>query len=106
MLPSNHSFSNIAIAILDFSLLLLVRLPLLILYAFFLISVLCFSLSKVIALPTIAIVIALKGDSEKSETIAVAIDGKAITIWEAMQKRSHEPIYKTQTKIFAKLEEQ
>ena len=54
-------FSNIAIAILDFSLLLLVKLSLLILFASFLVSVLCFffdgSLSKVIALPTIAIAI-------------------------------------------------
>ena len=32
MLPSNHSFSNIAIAILDFSLLFLVKLSLLILF--------------------------------------------------------------------------
>ena len=77
--------SNIAIDILDFSLLLLVKLSLLILLASFLVSVLCFffdgSLSKVIALPTIAI--------------------KAL-IWEAIQKRSHEPIYKTNTKIEAK----
>ena len=47
-------FPNIAIVILDFSLLLLVKLSLLILFAFFLVSVLCFffdgSLSKVIAL--------------------------------------------------------
>ena len=52
--------SNIAIAILDFSLLLLVKLSLLILFGSFLVSVLCFfygSLSKVIALPTIAIAI-------------------------------------------------
>jgi len=64
-------FSNIAIAILDFSLLIPVKLSLLILFAFFLVSVLCFffdgSLSKVIALPIIAkaFVVALKGDSEK-----------------------------------------
>jgi hypothetical protein len=32
-------------------------------------------------------------------TIAVAIVGRAITIWEAKQKRSHKPIYKTHTKI-------
>ena len=54
MVPFNHSFSNIAIAILDFSLLPLVKLSLLILFAYFLVSVLCFffdgSLSKVIAL--------------------------------------------------------
>ena len=67
-------FSNIAIAILDLSLLLLVNLSLLILFASFFVSVLCFffdgSLSKVIALPTIEIVIvvalpALKGNSKK-----------------------------------------
>ena len=34
-------------------------------------------------------------------TIAVAITGRAITIWEAIQIRSHEPIYKTYTKIEA-----
>ena len=32
-------------------------------------------------------------------TIAVAIVGRAITIWEAIQKRSHEPIYKNYTKM-------
>ena len=42
-----------------------------------------FASYKVIALPT----------------IAVAIVGRAITIWEAIQKRSHEPIYKTNTKM-------
>ena len=35
-------------------------------------------------------------------TIAVAIVGRVITMWEAMQKRSHEPIYKNHTKIQAK----
>ena len=34
--------------------------------------------------------------------MAVAIVGRAITIQEAKQKRSHEPIYKTHTKIEAK----
>ena len=28
-------------------------------------------------------------------TIAIAIVGRAITIWDAIQKRSHEPMYKT-----------
>jgi hypothetical protein len=41
-------------------------------------------IAKVIALSTIAIV------------------GRAITIWEAIQKRSHEPIYKPFTKNEAK----
>ena len=31
----------------------------------------------------------------------VAIVERAITIWEAIQKRSHEPTYKTHTKIEA-----
>ena len=35
-------------------------------------------------------------------TIAVAIVGRAITIWEAIQRRSHEQIYKIHTKIKAK----
>ena len=35
----------------------------------------------------------------RATTIAIAIVGRAITIWEAIQKRSHEPIYKTNTKI-------
>ena len=35
-------------------------------------------------------------------TIAVAIVGRAISVWETIQKRSHEPIYKTYTKIEAK----
>ena len=32
----------------------------------------------------------------------VAIVGRAITIWEAILKRSNEPIYKTKAKIEAK----
>jgi hypothetical protein len=66
MVPSNHSFSNIALAILP-----LVNLLLLILFASFFVSLLCSffdgSISKFIALPTIAkaIVVALKGESEK-----------------------------------------
>ena len=35
-------------------------------------------------------------------TIDVAIVGRAINIWEAIQKRSHEPIYKTYTENEAK----
>jgi hypothetical protein len=31
-----------------------------------------------------------------------AIVGRAITVWEAIHKGSHEPIYKTYTKIKAK----
>ena len=31
----------------------------------------------------------------------VTIVGRVITIWEAIQKRSYEPIYKTHTKIEA-----
>ena len=33
--------------------------------------------------------------------IAVAKVGRAITIWKAIQKRGHAPIYKTHTKIEA-----
>jgi hypothetical protein len=35
-------------------------------------------------------------------TIYVTIVGRAITILQAIQKRSHEPIYKTHAKIEAK----
>ena len=34
--------------------------------------------------------------------MAVALIVRAITIWEAIQKRSHEPNYKTHTKIEVK----
>ena len=54
--------------------------------------------SKVIALPTIALSLKCK----RATTIAVAIVGRVIPIWEVIQKRSHEPIYKTYTKIWAK----
>ena len=69
---------------------------------------------KTIALPTIvtAIVVALtrsypllkaiaksKGKIiALSRSVSLAIVGRAITVWEAIQKRSHEPIYKTYTK--------
>ena len=66
---------------------LLVKLSLLIPFASFLVSVLCFFFD---------------GSRKRATTIAVAIVERAITIWEAIQKRSHEPIYKTQTKIEAK----
>ena len=36
---------------------------------------------------------------KRATTIVVAIVGRAITIWEAIQKRSHEPIHKTYTKM-------
>ena len=35
-------------------------------------------------------------------SIAPCKVGRAINIWETIQKRSHEPIYKTHTKIEAK----
>ena len=103
MVPSNHFF-NIAIAILDFSLLLLVKLSLLIPFAAFLVSVLGFffdgSLSKVIALliaKKLPLLLANAFKSGKERQLLLAI-----TIWEAIQKRSQEPIYKTHTKIEAK----
>ena len=39
---------------------------------------------------------------KRATTIADAIAGRALTIWEAIHKRSHEPIYKTHTKIESK----
>jgi hypothetical protein len=95
---------------LDFSLLPLVKLSLLILFASFFVSVLCFffdgSPFKVIALR----------DSDSCRSFSLlkaiakrlpllfpnAIVGRAITIWEAIQKRSHESIYKTHKKVEAK----
>ena len=41
-------------------------------------------------------------ERKRATTIAVAIVGRAITVWEAIQKRSRESIYKTYTKIEAK----
>jgi hypothetical protein len=41
-------------------------------------------------------------ERKRATTIAVAKVGRALTVWEAIQKRSHEPIYKTYTKIEAK----
>ena len=46
------------------------------------------------------LLLALQGDSDMCTFIAIV--GRAITVWEAIQKRSHEPIYKTSTKIEAK----
>ena len=57
MVLSNHAFSNIAIVILDFSLLLLVKLLLLIFFAIISLLFLFISLSIVIALPSILIAI-------------------------------------------------
>ena len=34
-------------------------------------------------------------ERKRATTIAVAIVGSAITVWEEIQKRSREPIYKT-----------
>ena len=39
---------------------------------------------------------------KRATTIAIAIVGRAITEWEGLQKRSHGPIYKTDTKNEAK----
>ena len=35
---------------------------------------------------------------KKSHNFAIAIVGRAITIWRAIEKRSHAPIYKTNAK--------
>ena len=63
MVPSNHSVSNITIAILDFSILHPVKLSLLILFASFLVSVLCFILMALSL--KLSLFLALKGDSKK-----------------------------------------
>ena len=41
-------------------------------------------------------------ERKRATTIAVAIVGRAITVWEAIQKRSHEPSSKIDTKKKAK----
>ena len=66
MLPSNYYFSNIAIAILDFSLLLLVKLSLLII----------FGMSSML----------LSKSVKERQLDAVAIVGRAITKWGAIEK--------------------
>ena len=73
---SNHSMSNMAIVILlDFSLMLLCLLSL------------QFSIFQLL---------------QEQYVVGSAIIGRAITIWEAIQKRIHEPIYKMDTKNEAK----
>ena len=68
------------------------------------------ALSIVIALPTIAIIITLYKEIEKSSPLLFGIAfmsdnyycrivARAITIWEAIEKRSHEPMYKTDIKM-------
>ena len=71
-------YEMIAIAKLDFSLLLLVKLSLLIFLGFSISSLLHFliALSKVIAFP----------ERKRATTIVGAIVGRVITIWEARQK--------------------
>ena len=41
-------------------------------------------------------------ERKRATAIAVSIVGRAKTVLEAIQKRSHEPIYKTYSKIEAK----
>ena len=50
---------------------------------------------------SIAIAI-LDKKAQKSDNLCCRKSGREITIWEAIQKRSHVPIYKTYTKIEAK----
>jgi hypothetical protein len=62
-----------------------------------------FSLLKAIAKKLLLLFAnAFKSVKERQLLLSVAIVGRVITIWEAIQKRSHEPIYKTNTKIEAK----
>ena len=104
LLPSNYEklrchpiiyFSNIAIARLNFSLLLLVKFSLLILFPSFS-SVLCFFLWLSFW--------SYRSSNYRDSYICPSFSLlkaplRAITIWEAIQKRSHEPIYTTHTKI-------
>ena len=50
----------------------------------------------------ICVVLLFANAFKRATTIAIAIVGRAITIWEAIQKISHEPNYITYTKIEAK----
>ena len=106
MLPSNHSLFQYCDSNIGLFSIATCKVITLNPFCILLVSVLCFffdaSLSKVIALPTIAIAIIVALSRKRATTIAVAIVGRAITIWEAIQKRSHEPNYKTHTKIEAK----
>ena len=91
--------SNIAIAILDFSpLFLLLKLSLFNYYCD-INSCRSYSLSKAIAICVLLLFAIAFKYVNRATTIAV---GRAITVWEAKQKRSHEPIYKNYTKIIAK----
>ena len=89
--------------ILDFSLLLLVKLSLLILFCIrslllfgsFLVSVLCFFLDSCRSISLLKAIAKDYRYCKRATTIVVAKVGRAITIWEAIQKRSDEPIYKT-----------
>ena len=110
MAPSNHSFfqfcnSNIEL----FSIVpckVITLNPLCILFGISSLLLFLGFFSKVIALPTrsfpllkaiairLLLLFANAFKSVKEQQL-----GRAITIWEAIQKRSHEPIYKTHTKI-------
>ena len=114
--------SNIAIAIFDFSLLLLIKVsPLIFFFWFNFFASFLYFHSIVITLPTIPISLvifkAFKGDSDTfffsiafalkrkgAATIDLAIVKKAITKRIAIQKRNHESMYKIDT--VGKLKEQ
>ena len=50
----------------------------------------------------LSLFLALKGEAKRLPLLfANAIVGRMITIWEAIQKRGHERIYKTHAKIEA-----
>ena len=96
MLPSNYSFFQYCDSNIGFSLLLLVKLSLLILFASFLVSLLCFffdgSLSLKLSLlnyrdsDSCRSFSLLKAIAKTAKTIAVAIIGRAITKWGAIEK--------------------
>ena len=110
------NFSNTALAILIFSLLLLVEMLLLIFFASFLLgflylfplfSFLQLSLFQLQQQQFMLIFVAFGGNSDKIVLyFCYHIAGRAITMQGEIQNRSHETIYKPSTKNVAKLEEQ
>ena len=60
------------------------------------------SKGKIIAPICVLLLFANASKSVKERQLAAAIVGRAITIWEAIQNRSPEPINKTHTKIEGK----
>ena len=97
MVLFNGSFSNIVIAILDFSLLLLIKIWLSIFNAWYFVLVLCcffldccFSLLGGIA-KSFPLHFSVTFKKEKEQQLLLMLKLYAIGIWKAIQKRSHLP---------------